>query len=525
MSSRIALAGSRRANLSDEPIGALAPGKRVTVSLHLKDPSEPHRVPGSAEDFAALTEPTTRAELASRRRRQFADAERIAREFAAAHGLGIAEVDLAKRLIRFRGAADAIAAALGTRLMRYRAGNRHYHANTEPLHVPAELAPWLRCVLGLDTMPHRRRRRLTPFVPTTGTPAARALWPADIARLYGIRAPNAGAGQCVGIIAPSGGYLPDDCTLAARHIGAPFPQIAEVSIDNGRNRFGRAPLADQELALDLQTVAAVAPGARIVIYFTDESAQGLADAVLAAVHDDAHRPHVISISWGTSEAQWQQLRFALDAANAALEDSVTLGVVVTAAAGDALATNGVGDDLVHVNFPASSPYVLSCGGTQISLAPDGTSIASEVVWNDGDHGTGGGISDLFVVPEYQQGLAIPGSFSTGKAGRGVPDVAATAAFVNGYRIVVNRQEIVQGGTSAVAPLWAGLIALINAERGSPIRRIHPGLYGDAALFRGITSGNNKSGPLGYDATAGWNACTGLGVPIGAAILAKFAAVA
>src|SRR5262249_33304665 len=151
-------------------------------------------------------------------------------------------------------------------------------------------------------------------------------------------------------------------------------QVAEVSVDNGRNRFGRAPLADQELALDLQTVAAVAPAAKIVIYFTNDSAQGLADAVLAAVHDDDHRPQIVSISWGSSEAQWQSLQYALDVANAALADSVRLGVIVTAAAGDALATNDAGDDLVHVNFPASSPYVLSCGGTQITLKAGGASI-------------------------------------------------------------------------------------------------------------------------------------------------------
>jgi kumamolisin len=523
---RVALAGSRRTRLTDEPIGAPDPAGRVTVSLHLKDPSEPPRVPGSAEDFAALAQPTTRAELARRRAQQFAPAELLARAFAQEHGLEVVQVDLGKRMVRLRGSAGGIAAAFGTALMRYRAGRRHYHANTEPLHAPEPLAPWLRGVLGLDTRPRRpRRRRLSPFVPAAGAPAAQALWPADIARLYGVRAPGAGAGQCIAIIAPSGGYLPDDCALAAQHIGAPFPDIAEVSIDNGRNRFGRAPLADQELALDLQTAAAVAPAASLAIYFTDDSEQGLADAVLAAVHDDIRRPHVVSISWGTSEAEWSSLPHALDVANAALGDAVTLGVIVIAAAGDRLATNGADDDLVHVNFPASSPYVLSCGGTAITLAPDGASIASEVVWKNGDVGTGGGISDLFVVPDYQHGLAVPVSVSTGKAGRGLPDVAATAAFTNGYRIVVNRQEIVQGGTSAVAPLWAGLVALANAERGAPLKRIHPALYGDPTLFRAITRGNNKSGPLGYDATAGWNACAGLGVPIGAAILAKLTAVA
>ena len=206
--------------------------------------------------------------------------------------------------------------------------------------------------------------------------------------------------------------------------------------------------------------------------------------------------------------------------NAALSDAVRLGVVVTAAAGDMLATDAVDDDLVHVNFPASSPYVLACGGSRIELAADRNSIASEVVWNDGIRGTGGGVSEVFDVPDYQHGVTVPASASTGKLGRGVPDVAAAAAETNGYRIFVNRQQVLQGGTSGVAPLWAAFVALINAERGVAIRRMHPLLYGDASLFRSIVDGNNKYGLLGYEAGPGWNACAGLGAPRGAAILAK-----
>src|SRR5262249_55970276 len=269
---------------------------------------------------------------------------------------------------------------------------------------------------------------------------------------------------------------------AAKQTGAPFPPVVEISVDAGRNRFGGGTIDDQEVALDLQVLGAVVPAARLVVYFTDDSEQGLADAVLAAVHDTPHRPTVISISWGVSELEWTAYPQALDVMNDALADAVKLGIIVTAAAGDMLATNGADDDLVHVNFPASSPYVLSCGGTKIALAPGGGSIATEVVWNDGDRGTGGGVSDLFDVPDYQQGLAGPGSVSTGKIGRGVPDVAAAAAFASGYRIFVNGRQIVQGGTSAVAPLWAGLIALVNAERGAPLARIHPTLYADATLF-------------------------------------------
>ncbi len=525
MAERVTLAGSRRARPHATPIGAPDPDAPLTVSLYLKDPSEPLHRPGSAEDFAALAAVTTREALAQRRRAQFAPAVALAQAFADQHGLTVREVDLPRRRIRLRGPAAKVAAAFGTTLTRYRAGRWRYHANTAPLQVPQALAPWLRGVLGLDTR-MRARRALRAFVPDGPAAAARnGLWPAEMAQLYGIRAPGRGEGQCVAIVAPRGGYLPDDLVLAGRQIGGTFPQVVEISVDVGRNRFGGGTPADQEVALDLQVLGGIVPAATLAIYFTDDSEQGLADAVLAAVHDTTHRPHVISVSWGVSELEWSAFPQALDVMNGALADAVALGVVVTAAAGDMLATNGVGDDLVHVNFPASSPYVLSCGGTLIGLAAGGGSIASEVVWNDGDRGTGGGVSDLFDVPDYQQGVNVPASVSTGKAGRGLPDVAAAAAFTNGYRIVVNRQEIVQGGTSAVAPLWAGLVAAINAERDAPLRRIHPTLYTDATLFRPITSGNNKSGNLGYDAAPGWNACAGLGAPLGATILAKLTAVA
>jgi kumamolisin len=216
---------------------------------------------------------------------------------------------------------------------------------------------------------------------------------------------------------------------------------------------------------------------------------------------------------------------ALDVLNDALSDAVGLGVPVTAAAGDFLATDGVGDDRVHVNYPASSPYVLGCGGTRITLTPDRKSIASEIVWNEGTYGTGGGVSELFGVPDFQRAAGVPPSVSTQRIGRGVPDVSAAAGFTNGYKILVNGKEMVQGGSSAVAPLWAAFITLIKAELPVPLGRIHPTLYGDETLFRRVPSGNNKYGPLGYDGREGWNACCGLGAPVGSAILAKFATTA
>ena len=146
----------------------------------------------------------------------------------------------------------------------------------------------------------------------------------------------------------------------------------------------------------------------------------------------------------------------------------------------------------------------------------GSSITNEKVWNDGDSGGGGGISDLFPVPTFQQNADLPPSVNDGQTRRGVPDVAGDAAPGTGYRVVMNGQTQVVGGTSAVAPLWAGLAALINEGAATPIGFFLPFLYANSTLLRQITQGdNNPSGSdVGYPAGPGWNACTGLGVPNG-----------
>jgi len=522
MSKHVELAGSCRIDRTGVLVGEPDPGKPITIGLHLADPSERALKPGSAEDFALLRQPITRAQLAERRRSQFAEAVHHAARFAEQHGLEILSVDLVQRRIRLRGTIARMSKAFMTELISCRAGRHRYRSHAGPLHLPQELAPWVRGVLGLDTKSQLQRLRPSALdAPQSGL--AGGLWPADIARFYGIAAPRRGAGQCIGIIVPRGGYLEDDLQSAAREMGFATPEVVNVSVDNGRNRFNGGSLADQEVALDLQVAAAVAPAAKLAVYFTDDSEQGLADALLAAVHDTAHAPSVISISWGVAELFWTPT--PLQILNSALADAVQLGVGVTAAAGDMLATGGVDDDQVHVTYPASSPYALSCGGTRLSLSADVASISDEIVWKEGNRGTGGGVSDLFEVPIYQQTAGVPPSVSSGQLGRGVPDVAASAAFSNGYRIVVNRRQTVQGGTSAVAPLWAGLIALVNAERGSNLRMIHEQLYADPTFFRRISEGDNKAGILGYLAGPGWNPCAGLGAPIGARILEGLTAIA
>ena len=254
-----------------------------------------------------------------------------------------------------------------------------------------------------------------------------------------------------------------------------------------------------------------------MVYFAPNTDQGFLDAITTAVHDTLNNPSVISISWGGPESTYTSQ--ALTSFDQAFQDAGMLGVTVCIAAGDGGSDDGVGDGKGHVDFPASSPNVLACGGTRLE-SKNGT-ITSEVVWNEGagNGATGGGVSDVFPLPSYQNGAGVPVSVNSSKfAGRGVPDVAGDADPNTGYQILVDGTNGVFGGTSAVAPLWSALIALINESTGKPAGFINPALYskaGGTAAFHDITSGNNGA----YQAGPGWDPCTGWGSPDGAQLLA------
>jgi kumamolisin len=220
------------------------------------------------------------------------------------------------------------------------------------------------------------------------------------------------------------------------------------------------------------------------------------------------------MSWGGPEDSYTGQ--ALTSYDQALQDAKALGVTVCVASGDNGSSDGDTDGKAHVDFPASSPNVLACGGT--SLQASNGVITSETVWNDGASGgaTGGGVSETFPLPSYQANANVPVSVNSSQfAGRGVPDVAGDADPNTGYNVVVDGDSGVVGGTSAVAPLWAGLIARMNQARGSNAGFLNPLIYPlQATAFNDITQGNNGA----YSAGPGWDACTGLGSPIGTALL-------
>lgn len=500
------------------------PDDRLTLTIYLRHRQAVRRRPGSAADLAELTKRVTRDELEAERRRILKRSVERIRRFAKRERMKVIDVDFLRRIVRLSAKAPDVERAFGTPLSWVTEDGARCHFPTHEPTIPQLLADVAHAVLGLDM----RRPQFGRLDSHAGTGNGPGLFPSQIAALYGISTSGRGAGQCIAIIEPAGGYDIEDIRAACRAMQVPVPQIQNVIVGKGRNTKGMNLDADKEVALDLQVVAGIAPEARIAVYFTELNEPSLVAGVCEAVHGPDVRPNIIVISWGKAEERWpEDSRRALDAV---LQDAMRLGITVITSAGDDLATERMNDVKVHVNYPASSPYVLGCGGTRITLDAAGTAITEEIVWNDGgERGTGGGISAIYNVPDFQTGIKLPVSLNDGRRGRGVPDVAATAAKTNGYRTVLGGAEIVSEGTSAVAPLWGAFIALLNEQRGTPLGHINQRLYHVPQLFKPITSGNNidKEFGLGYEAgpDPGWNACTGLGSPIGAAIIAMLTAVA
>jgi kumamolisin len=287
-------------------------------------------------------------------------------------------------------------------------------------------------------------------------------------------------------------------------------------VDKGANKPTNPNSADGEVLLDIEVAGAVAPGAKIVVYFAPNTTRGFQDALTTAIHDNTNKPSVISISWGSAESTWTAQ--SMTAFDSAAQDAAALGVTVCAASGDNGSSDGVSDGANHVDFPASCPHVLACGGT--SLQSSNGAITSEAVWNDGAQGGagGGGFSNQFSLPAWQASAEVQ---PPADGGRGVPDVAGNADPETGYKVLVDGKSMVIGGTSAVAPLWSGLIALLNEKLGKPLGFLQPTLYElpqTTGAFHDITQGSNGA----FSAGPGWDAATGLGSPSGENLLQALA---
>ncbi|MDQ6688061.1 MAG: S53 family peptidase [Actinomycetota bacterium] len=491
--------------MSGEQLSSSPPEGRVDATVVLRRRAA---LPAASVQF----QPMSQTVLAEGYGADPADVELVQHTLVDA-GAQILEVDPGSRRIRVSAPVSTMERLFGTSLSETDTGGRRRHGE---LSVPAALDGVVIAVLGLDDRPQADTRHLVANAAST------SYTPPQLAAIYDMPAGTDGTGQTVALIELGGGFAQPDLDTYFTGLKLPTPTVRAVGVDGAANQPGQDPQgADGEVLLDIEVVGGVAPKADIVVYFAPNTDAGFLDAVSQAAHANP-TPTAMSISWGQSEDGWTaQARTAMDSAFA---DAVALGVTVTAAAGDSGSSDGGAG--VHVDFPASSPHVLGCGGTSLRADPAVGIVTSETVWNDGASGgaTGGGVSGVFALPSWQSAAGVPvrsgGSTGGLAGGRGVPDVAGDADPQTGYQVYVDGQPSVIGGTSAVAPLWAGLVARLAQSTGKRLGLLQPKLYAAAKAgaaapgFRDITSGNNGA----YTAGPGWDPCTGLGVPDGAQLL-------
>jgi kumamolisin len=519
------LKGSERQPLAGaKPVGKADPTERLEVSLLLRRSNAEalkERMKKVASRAGAGGH-LSRAEFDRQFGAAAADLAAV-KKFAGEHGLSVVQEHAGRRTVVLSGTVLQFNAAFGVDLQRFEHPGGSYRGRVGAVHLPNELRDVVEAVLGLDNRPAAKPHFRVHSSPgnvlwRAGAGGSSSFTPLQIASLYNFP-PGTGEGECVAIIELGGGERAADLKAYFSGLGVGSgPKVSVVSVDHGKNHPTGDPNGpDGEVMLDMEVIGAVAPQASLAVYFAPNTDAGFLDAVTTAIHDATNKPSVISISWGGPESSWTQQ--SLTAFDSAFQSAAALGITVCVASGDNGSSDGLTDGADHVDFPASSPYALACGGT--SLQGSGTQITGESVWNDGAQGGagGGGISTVFPVPAWQEGLKASrtSGASVALTKRGVPDVCGDADPETGYDVRIDGSDTVIGGTSAVAPLWAGLIARINAAKGTPVGYINPTLYATPSALNDITEGNNGD----FAATSGWDACTGLGSPNGQGVAALF----
>ncbi|MGH7047328.1 MAG: S53 family peptidase [Stellaceae bacterium] len=457
-------------------------------------------------------------------------------KFAADHHLVVTRDERASARLGLAGTAANVSVAFGVKLLDYSHPELgEFHARTGPVALPAEVGDAITGVFGLNNhrVMHRRPRPRQKIDTRTAMAATRSWFiPTELAGIYNF--PDADAsGQCIGLLEFGGGVETSDVTAYFQKIGVAAPTVEIVAVDGVATDPTADPDSTGEVMLDIDVAGALAGGAKLAVYFSTFDEKGLVDILSAVINDDVNDPGVLSVSWGWDENQpfngsnilWSPA--VIDHVNQSLLAVAQLGVTVCVSTGDDGSEAQVKDGNAHINFPATSPYVLAVGGTTLHArkSTNGQLAVTETVWNDGPgSGTGGGVSDLTPVPSWQEGR-VPRSINAGNfAGRAIPDVAANADPATGYLVMSGGQPGIVGGTSASAPLWGSLITRINALLKGRVGNFNALLYGTigpGGVLRDITSGNNDTDGLlegQFQAGAGWDACTGWGVPDGAKLL-------
>jgi kumamolisin len=587
------LTGSeRRVRKGAKRVGPADPKETVLISIYVRRRHDATALPDQ-DHFTATSlgqrELLSRADLAHRQGAAPHDIK-VVTDFAEAAGLKIVQTDAARRLVQVSGTVGQLSKAFSVELALYQSPKEGYRGREGAIHLPNAVADVVEGVFGLDN--RRMARRMG------GAGTATSVTPPQVAQAYNFPTPaNGAAGQTIAILEFSGPTNPPlsnpTCGFAQSDIDGfinnlnkttgsqlTSTNVTSVAVDQSSDAPGNVPGGskrnftiddgDVEVYLDIEIVVSVAQSANVVVYFAPITEQGWVDAITQIVADSTNDPSVLSISWGWAELEadadltdpgpwpfeWTQQAF--NQMTQAFQSAAAIGMTVLVASGDDGSDCEEQDGNAHVMYPASDPWVISCGGTIINqIAP-----LSEGTWNDnqvtsqgaGGGATGGGVSYLAGVQTWQANANVPVSVNSDHhQGRGLPDVAGNASPNSGYDLWLYGEALtklkitsgpgegspfgVVGGTSAVAPLYAALIALINASLGKRVGYLNPTLYGlgSGTVFRDINDGVSNAvswtnddgsvgGPsLGYSSGPGWDACTGWGGIDGNALVSALTA--
>jgi kumamolisin len=562
-------------------LGPADPQQRIEVTIKLRRKTE-RGLPTLKEFVAGKrAKGITRQILAERYGASREDATTV-QQWAVQHGLSVSQLDLGRRQLHIVGSVKAMSEAFGVQMAMYQHSRTgvHFRCPKSDIRIPKKLSSIIVGVFGLNDMPVvvrnsvRLATKLKSADPKSQFPGS--FYPNDVSKLYNFPSGTTGNGQRVAILEFGGGF--DQTVLAdyfQQNIGLQTPPTVNAIFVLGTTMNVSDPTTG-EVYLDIEVIGAMAPEATIDVYFAPWTGQGYLNAIDQAIHNDDYA--AVSISYGLDEDQsgttanpgWQQLKTNVDEA---FRDASAIGIPVFISTGDqgssslrADLTNGmevtVYSKTAHASYPSTSPYATAVGGTM--LYATGTTISKEVVWNElgplqqnqfyFGGATGGGVSDRYTtVPSYQTSAGInPQSANTPSAtGRAVPDVAGNAGATTGYLVSQPPGSQIPvapvGGTSAAAPMWAALMACVRESLNTkfsgkvPVFFLNDFIYanGKTSAFRDIVGGrefsydangyptagaftaigNNRSTAAnGYNASQGYDLCTGWGSPNGTALL-------
>jgi kumamolisin len=455
-------------------------------------------------------------------------------EYASKNKICVRRRDPGSQIVELWGLRSDFSRAFRVNWMRNRKGDEGFpYRRMSPIYVPKHLKDIITHVSDVSDPPLMLTRvrahaaskslRARQIPMSIEKPLTKARWTGKLlAQYYRFPAkangkPLDGTGQTVALIELGQGYQPRDVDKYFKALNLPTPKIVAASVEGGKNSWHST---GGEVITDIDVVGAVVPGARIVVYFGDETtAEELYKIVSTAVLDSERKPSVISISWGWPEHDVP--KSILWGMNHLFKKAALLGITICVASGDngsldmdpQSAAAELNKGKLNVDFPACLEASLACGGTWITSK-------GEVTWNEGNGiASGGGVSEIIPRPTYQNRKGVPTSPEKGFKGRGVPDVLGIA--VN-HLTIQNGKRKRSKGTSFVAPLWAGLIILLNQALGKPVGFVNPILYDNRHAFKIITCGHNdireRRPTYQYEASRGWDPATGLGVPKGRVLL-------